>query len=441
MKKIVNLLKFVIIFVVILVLAGTAFLKRDFIWDQTRMARAFYFVWQGDEALKKDNFQEAIDYYKTALKIYPEHPKAHYNLGNIYFWYELYTAPSEKQPIKTYVYDEEKDKFVLKIEQPEEDGDTENSAEAAYIKATEVYPDFINAWINLGLVRAMKYDMDGAIKAFMKAVNANPITLEIPFIFNNAPSIKYNRSVGYYNLGYVYNQLAQSSEFDAIRRDYYLEAMDYYKKSYEINPDNYKTNYNLAHTYQLLDRQANAINQYCKAIKLDPIKFEAHYNLGLVLKRQQRYMAAADELKKAAMMLDSGKNADRLEYVFRILTDTSYRAASMELSQRRQFLKEFYPIPQKGIIAEVIGKPLLEEQKKNKAEQQAKLAQDVAEQKKKDKEENKKTTQLDETYKELSTCVTDPDYYEKLKQKFEQRPDWIELGLMPAEYDIYRDGL
>src|SRR3989339_1714290 len=256
MKSLAFFFKGFTILVVILLLAGMMFLKKDALWTQTKMARAFYYVWQGDENIKKNNFQAAIDNYKTALKIYPEHSKAHYNLGNIYFWYELYTASPVRQPVKTYRYDKTVDKFILHIEDPKTLDDPENSAEAAYIKATEVNPNYINAWINLGLVRFMKYDIDGSIIAFMKAINANPQVIEVPFIYNNKKNINYNRSVAYFNLARVYDEMATSTDYEELRTSYLLQAMNYYEKSLQINQDSYKTNYNLATTFQLLDREA-----------------------------------------------------------------------------------------------------------------------------------------------------------------------------------------
>jgi len=440
MKNISGLLKTVVIALVAVCLLAMALINHNFLWKQTRMARAFYFVWQGDESLKKDNFQAAIDYYKTALKIYPEHPKAHYNLGNIYFWYEVYTASPEKQPVKVFKYDKNLDRFVLHIEPHEETQDEENSAEAAYIMATEVYPDFINAWINLGLVRVQQYDLDGAIKAFMQATNANPVMVNIPFLFNNEPSIKYNRAVAYYNLAHVYKQKALATDYTEIAQDYYLQAMNYYQKSYEINPDNYKTNYNLAQTYHVLERDTPAINKYCEAIKIDPFKYEAHYNLGILLKSQDRYIAASDEIKKAAMLLDFSDDSNRAEYVFRILSDISFRGAAHELSQRRHFWKTYYPIPQKGIIAEVIGKPLIKEKQKMELQEKQTL-KEKEEANKKEQKENKKDKPLvkqDLAYEEFSACVTDPDYYDNLKAQYEKHPDWIYLYNTPLTEELYK---
>ncbi|MEW5819788.1 MAG: tetratricopeptide repeat protein [Cyanobacteriota bacterium] len=418
MKKLAYLLKSLVFIVVLILLAGMAFIHRDFLWEQTKVARAFYYVWQGDESIKKNNFQAAIDNYKTALKIYPEHAKAHYNLGNIYFWYEVYTASPVKKPIKTYRYDKDLDKFVLHVEEPTGETDKENNAEAAYMKATEVQPNFINAWINLGLVRLNQYNLEGAIKSFMKAINADPTIVKIPFIFNNEQSIKYNRAVAYYNLALVYDQMASSTDYNDLRVSYLLEALRYYQKALNINNDSFKTNFNLAYTNQQLGRNTSAIDYYCKSIKLDPFKYPAHYNLGILLRNQERYIGSADELKKAAMLIDSGKDMAKAEYVFRILNDVSLRAAAYELSKIKHFQETYYDIPSTGIIAEVIGKPLLEKQKKLQIEQDQKEA----------KENEEVSSQIDQVTKYFSSCVTDPDYYEKEKEKYELKPDWIDVS-------------
>lgn len=416
MKKLAYLLKSVVFLVIVLVLGYMAYLNRDGIWTQTKMARAFYYVWQGDENIKANNFQAAIDNYKTALKIYPEHPKAHYNLGNIYFWYEVYTASPVKKPIKTYRYDKNLDKFVLHIEEPKNVEDTENSAEAAYIRATEVQPNYINAWVNLGLVRLKKYDLDGSIRAFMNAINANPTIVNIPFIFNNENSLKHNRSVAYYNLGFVYNQMAESTDFKELKESYFIEALQYYRKALELNPDSYKNLYNLAHTYQMLGRSNSAIQEYCKAIKFKPFDYPPHYNLGLILRDQKRYTASASELKKSAMLIDTGKNPTKAEYIFRILNEVSFKSAAKELSTIQQQNQTTYPIPKDGIIAEVIGKPILEKQKEIKEKEEQEEAKLLKE------EEN---NSVDAVTKYFSACVTDPHYFEIEREKFTIHPDWI----------------
>lgn len=429
MKSLAFFFKGFTILLVILLLAGMMFLKKDALWTQTKIARAFYYVWQGDENIKKDNFQAAIDNYKTALKIYPEHSKAHYNLGNIYFWYELYTASPVRQPVKTYRYDKTVDKFILHIEDPKTLDDPENSAEAAYIKATEVNPNYINAWINLGLVRFMKYDIDGSIIAFMKAINANPQVIEVPFIYNNKKNINYNRSVAYFNLARVYDEMATSTDYEELRTSYLLQAMNYYEKSLQINQNSYKTNYNLATTFQLLDREAPSINQYCKAIKINPFKFSAHYNLGMVLKKQERYLAAASEIKKAAMLVDAGGDDHKSEFLFRILNDVSFRAAASELSKLERMKTELYPIPKKGIIADVIGKPLLAQQEELK----------IKEEKEEKKVDESISKQDVEEY--FASCVTDPNYYDAIQEKFQLQPDWIYVNkeLIEQMMDLDQD--
>ena len=420
MKKFAYLLQSLVTFVIIVLLLGMGYLNRDLLWKQTKVARAFYFVWQGDENIKANNFQAAIDFYKTALKIYPEHSKAHYNLGNIYFWYEVYTASPIRQPTKTFRYNPDLNKFVLIVEPPSGDEDLETSAEAAYIKATEVNPNFINAWVNLGLVRLNNYNLDGSIEAFTKAINANPIIVNIPFIYNNEGSIKFNRSVAYYNLARVYDEMAYSTDYDEIREEYLIQSMRYYKKSLEIYNQSYDTNYNLALTYQQLRRDTPAIDHYCSAIKLEPLKYPAHYNLGVLLKRQERYTSSAAEIKKAAMLIDYGTDTTKAEYVFRILTDVSYRSAAQELSRIRELRQTTYPMPKTGIIAEVLGEPMLEEQEKLKQEQQK--------EKQEEETEDSNMGSMASVKKYFSTCVTDTNYFEKEKEKFEIEPDWIKTN-------------
>lgn len=378
------------------------YLNRGFFWTQTKAIRSFYFVWQGDENIKKNDFQGAIDNYRKALTIYPEHAKAHYNLGNIYFWYELYTAPAEKKTVKVYRYNKKLDKFLFHEEKADEGpGSGENSAEAAYKLATKYHPNFINAWINLGLVRLNQYELDGAMYAFMKAVNANPTIVKIPLIFNNQPSITYNRAVAYYNLGRVYQLKADSAEFPELQNVFYNQAIRYYNKANEINPNSFRTNYNLALVYQLEKDNPLAIKHYCKAIELEPLKYEPHYNLGILLKREERYAEAAEEIKKAAMIIDTSQDEIVARYFFNILQEVSDRANT--LAQAKAKYEKTYTVPEDSIIYEVVLAPLVKERKRQEEilKEEERLKQQEELEKEKDKGFSPMTDLL---YKDFAKC-------------------------------------
>ena len=117
---------------IIAAIGGLVYLHPEFFNRQLDKVRGVYYVHKGDKALKKQKLQKAINYYNTALRLYPEHYGAWYNLGNIYVVYEDYY-----------------------------------SAVDAYEKAFEYNPKMIIARMNYGIVSAEKLgDFDGAINQY-----------------------------------------------------------------------------------------------------------------------------------------------------------------------------------------------------------------------------------------------------------------------------------
>lgn len=288
----------VLIFAVLLIV-----LFHKWVLLQMYHTAAFYHVWQADEEYKKGNFQKAISKYSYAVKLYPEHYKAHYNLGNIYVVYEDY-----------------------------------NSAVICYNQAITANPNYLNARINLGIVLAQQIlDIDRAIIEYKKAINSKPFILNIPFIFNNKPSVWHSKSIAYYNLGLAYKNKAllyKSGSPEA--RNYLKLAAQCYRNSLKIIPDSYESHYNLALTMQLLGVYTESLQEYCKSINLQPLDYEAHYNLAILLRQRFLYRESINELEKAGLLLDARGDYFKTAYIYQTLNEVSQRAIA-----RRSTPQEF----------------------------------------------------------------------------------------------------
>lgn len=252
---------------------------------------SMYYIHKGDKAFKKLKLQRAIDNYNTALKLYPEHYSAWFNLGNIYVVYEDYY-----------------------------------SAVDAYEQAFKYNPKMMIARMNYGIVSAEKLgDFDGAIDQYNEIIKTKRHLISIPFIYSNRKSYKQNKGIAYYNMGVAYRQKSLYSGDDwRLQRQYLEKAIEAYKNAVKILKKDYDARYNLALAYHLIGDYNNAGLTYCKAIQIEPMNYEAHYNLAILLRHLKYYRESLDELEKATMLItDSQGNSARQRYVFDVMNDVT----------------------------------------------------------------------------------------------------------------------
>ena len=173
--------------VVLLLMAAVVYFNQAWFLKQYDKLCSMYYVHKGDKAFKKLKLQKAIDYYNTALKLYPEHYSAWFNLGNIYVVYEDYY-----------------------------------SAVDAYEQAFNYNPKMMIARMNYGIVSAEKLgDFDGAIDQYDEIIKTKRHLISIPFVYSNRASYKQNKGIAYYNKGVAYRQKSLYSGDDwRLQRQY-----------------------------------------------------------------------------------------------------------------------------------------------------------------------------------------------------------------------------
>ena len=76
--------------VVLLLMGAVVYFNQAWFLKQYDKMCSMYYIHKGDKAFRKLKLQRAIDHYNTALKLFPEHYSAWFNLGNIYVVYEDY---------------------------------------------------------------------------------------------------------------------------------------------------------------------------------------------------------------------------------------------------------------------------------------------------------------------------------------------------------------
>lgn len=268
------------------------FLFFDFYKRKANEVRGYYLVYKGDKAFKKQDLQKAIYYYEKGIVLHPKHYRAMYNLANIYVVYEDYY-----------------------------------SALKNYEKALKIKPDYEIARIDYAIILSETYKTDQAIEEYKKVIDNTPKFYKIPFIVDKKKSYYYNKGIAFYNMGTAYRTKSLLAGLDEnMSKAYMKEASKSYEKAADILKS-YNSNYNMGLINQLLKNKNQAGYFYCKAMEISPLEYEAHFNYAVLLNDLKEYSAAAEEFKKAGLLLDSSGDSNKTKIIYNILDDVNERIA------------------------------------------------------------------------------------------------------------------
>jgi Flp pilus assembly protein TadD/cellulose biosynthesis protein BcsQ len=182
---------------------------------------------------------------------------------------------------------------------------------SAYLKATELKPDYQDAWFALGFAYNELQQYELALSAYLKATELKPDDREawnnlgITYInvqqyelalnaYLKATELEPGDHTAWYNLGNTYNNLQQ-----------YELALNAHLKATELKPSDHVAWYNLGVTYHNLQQYELALNAYLKATKLKPDYNKAWYNLGVTYHNLQQYELALSAYLKATELKPS----------------------------------------------------------------------------------------------------------------------------------------
>lgn len=135
-------------------------------------------------------------------------------------------------------------------------------------------PDASIAWNNLGSIKGLDKDYDGAIKDFTRAISVDPY---------------YDRA--FYNRGTSKKDLGMERNDKVIMESAILD----FNIAIEINSDFQEAYTNRGFTKDLMGDQAGAIPDLDKAIKLNPKDPIAYINRGIAKGKTGRYKEAIDD--------------------------------------------------------------------------------------------------------------------------------------------------
>ena len=147
----------------------------------------------------------------------------------------------------------------------------------AYQTAISVDPEFLGAWVNLGICARQIRDTDTALRAFDRAVAIDPKTF-----------------LAYYNRALIHCDV----------RNVEAATVDL-NKALELKPDSVEARFQLGFLRELQGEQAEAIEHYGSALGAAPNAANLHARMGACLQMVGRFEEGAEHLKKA-VELDPG---------------------------------------------------------------------------------------------------------------------------------------
>lgn len=269
----------------------------------------------GNTYLSNGDFYNAKKYYKKSLEKDDKYIYAILGLANI----DIYNYQYSKN---NNYYEKALNKF--------------NEAEKIKSNFHGIYYNKSHLLLNKGRIERNKESYLEAIKLAEKALEC----LNNKKIEDNTTKALY-----YYSIGIIYSEL-----YDYNKNDKAIEnkVIENYKKSIELNEDDYNPYYNLANFYDKIENKTEAINYYNKSISINPnhessynnraailmekgiydeaildlnnvIKINnnnagAYYNLGVIYSYQEKYQLAIDNFNKCINLSEGNNYFKKISY-------------------------------------------------------------------------------------------------------------------------------
>lgn len=218
----------------------------------------------------KNRHQEALDYFRQALKIDPNHSYLNFNIAKAFS--EIgQDDRALKYHLNAIKMDPNAPERWLNYGKSLSNLNKADEALTAYQKAIELNPDYAEAWINLGCAQIN-------LKTFPQALNS----------FDRALKINSEFAEAWSNRGNALRELKE-----------YAEAVASYDKAIALNPDHAEAYNDRGVALQALKQLEEALASYDKAIVLKPNYAEAWYSRGVTLGELGRFEEALVSYDKA----------------------------------------------------------------------------------------------------------------------------------------------
>ena len=209
-------------------------------WKSQLLLAVIVFAFSGLTIARNPDWKNNYSLYSNDVKLSPNSTRTHYYLGN-------YLIKEESLKGRTAA---ERDS-VMKI------------AVKELRKSLEIYPPFVDAWNQLGVLYHKMKDMKEAMNCYNKALQYNP----------NEPTV-------HNNIGTIYFEIAN-----------FPEAEKAFRKAIEINPNYVDAYNNLGSVLGMVRQYDAAIIAFQRVIQLDPGNISAWHYTGIT------YQLMGNELK------------------------------------------------------------------------------------------------------------------------------------------------
>jgi tetratricopeptide (TPR) repeat protein len=232
------------------------------------------------DALKNTN--AAVGEYQVALRLKPDYEAAHFDLALLYHQQQF------------------------------------DSAIAEYRIAQRLDPKDADAFYNMGNALNVKGDLASAIKVYRDAKAIAPDRYDIRQNLGSA-LIGLNENaeavVEFRELVNMYPdaQMAVNSLGLALLRSWkFDEAIPVLRKAVELDPTDAHPHYNLGSIFEEQHHDDDALKEYSTAVQLDETNGDARRGLGRILIRKKDYSRAAEEMKKASLLMAGDPDIHKL---------------------------------------------------------------------------------------------------------------------------------
>jgi tetratricopeptide (TPR) repeat protein len=250
--------------------------------------------------LRNGHIDPAEKWFKHTLKIKPDHPEAHFNLGLV--------AERRRQPEqalamyrKSLELDPEYDFAAFKIATTLEAMGRLDEATQVYRQLAEKRPNSEQVHLNLGVLLAREGKLKEAIAEYLEALRVNS-----------------NSVVAHFNLA---NALVDSGNIP--------EALREYAQVVNLEPRNWRARMQVGNLMAAGGKLNEAREQFKLAVEYNPNLAEAHNNLGQVYMYLGNLEEAAAQFKEALKLAPKYEKAQQnLDLVTGWLSDPKKKPAT-----------------------------------------------------------------------------------------------------------------
>lgn len=224
---------------------------------------------------KNGQMGEVKETLERGLRAHPDNSELHVKLGELYFYVKNNKKSLEQadEAIKYDIYNAQA--YYLKGFNFLEMRDTAKAI-SSFQTAVEQDPDFIDAYLQLGLIYSLKNDplalayinnvleLDSnhkeALYSYAMYAQEHQMYNEAIKAYTKLAKIYPHFREAYYNLGYIHMYYLQL----------YREATYHFTDAIEVDPNYYQAYYNRGYSFELMGDIRNAELDYKKALSIKP---------------------------------------------------------------------------------------------------------------------------------------------------------------------------